>query len=401
LERVQLLTARVRALHNSKTGRIPPDVSPVLAQLLILAAAVALAWWVALAVIGVAVRFAAFFEPADQSPPVGPRVGGLGVVVGLVVAVTAAQLMAGELHSWAGLSPDAIPPLRFGGFLVLIVGAYAIGWMDDRRLMPRAGAVAILVVLAVGVAFMDMGVRQVGLPRLGAVEVPWLLGVGLGAVWLLVAMLAFNLFDSSDGLAGRQASWAALALLFCTVSAVWRFDLALVAAALFGVSAAFIGRNLPGSGPRVLLGNGGSFALGGALGGAILLLVTNDLRFLGERAAYDNIITAGLILALPIYEFLRTMMRRLSRGESVFESGEDTMIQRYRSAVGGDHAATMRFAETFLITFAVLGAVATRFDDPRDPSSERIVLSVLLTASACTIYRLKVRREERKASGED
>jgi UDP-N-acetylmuramyl pentapeptide phosphotransferase/UDP-N-acetylglucosamine-1-phosphate transferase len=367
-------------------------VSPILSQLLMLLALAAIAW-------GLAHVSVLLVQPGggESGGTKRHRTGGIGLVVALLATGLAIHFFSERLHSLAGLSSDAIPPLRLAGFGMLLIGGFVIGWLDDRGGIPRAVSVGQLAVLAVGAALMDLHLRQIALPRLGPLDPPRVVGVVLAAAWLLVVMLAVNFVDVLDGLTGRLTNWTALALLFCTINAPWRFELALLAAGLLGVSVALVRINSPLREPSIRLGNSGSFALGGALGGALLLLVADDLRYTGERTYHNNLLTAGLVLSLPIYDFGRTMIGRVFHGRPLFGSQSDGLVSRLHRAVGGNWAETMNVVEPFLITFAILGAAATRLDNPSNPSAERIVLAVLLAATACTIFRLKVRRAEHMA----
>ncbi len=244
----------------------------------------------------------------------------------------------------------------------------------------------------------DLSIRQVALPRLGPVDISLPAGVFFSGLWIWLGMVALNYLDGSGGIAARQGLWVALALLFCTVNTAWRFDVALLAAALLGAATGWQAEGTRRG--KVLLGNGGSYAMGAALAGAILLLVSNDLRYSGDRPYYNNILTAALVLMLPLYEFAKGMLRRAFGGLPLFGKGEEALYLRYRRALGGDHAATLTFLEPFLMTFAILAAVGTRLDNPAAPSSERIVLVLLLAATTCTFYRLKVERAERKHAEE-
>jgi UDP-N-acetylmuramyl pentapeptide phosphotransferase/UDP-N-acetylglucosamine-1-phosphate transferase len=369
-------------------------MSPLIIQMAILAGLAGLSWSLARLFSGTLPRGGS----THGAPLIESRMGGVAFVAALVLALLAVHLAGGFLHQVSSLTPDAIPPLRLAGYLWIILAAWVVGWLDDAGRIARPTAVLLLAVVALSGAGMDLALRQVALPRLGPVDIPVPLGVFLAGLWIWLGMVALNYLDGSDGVAARQGTWVALALLFCTANSAWRFDVALIAAALLGAVSGWQAVSNPRG--RILLGNGGSYAMGAALAGAVLLLVTNDLQYSGDRPYFNNILTAALVLMLPLYEFAKGMLRRAFGGLPLFGKGEEALYLRHRRALGGDHAATLAFVEPFLMTFAILAAVGTRLDNPSAPSSERIVLVVLLAATTCTFYRLKVERAERKYAEE-
>jgi UDP-N-acetylmuramyl pentapeptide phosphotransferase/UDP-N-acetylglucosamine-1-phosphate transferase len=229
-----------------------------------------------------------------------PRGGGLAVV--------AAILLGWLALIGLGLVPRASLPILFGAVLLA-----AVSWLDDvRGLPPAARLIAQLAAVAVALAFLTQTpagpVFQGWLPG-------WLDAVGTVLLWVWFINL-FNFMDGIDGLAGSEAAAIGLGLLlFATIGVGQDPGLAALGAAIAAAAAGFLVWNWAPA--RIFLGDVGSVPLGYLLG--FLLL---------EQAARGHWKVA---LILPLY-FLAdatiTLMRRLLRGERVWQAHREHFYQR-------------------------------------------------------------------------
>lgn len=218
-----------------------------------------------------------------------PTMGGVVMIFAVLVAY-----LAGHLKLWSADSGWGISWREFQipGLLVLVafVGMGAIGFLDDiskvskernlglRKRWKFAGQVAIAGVFAWGAV--NYGVStEISFTRGLGLDLNWLYGL-----WVLIMLVgAANAVNFTDGLDGLAAGSAGLVFGAFTVMAFWQFrhpefygivgtlELAILAAGLMAVCAAFLWWNTAPA--KIMMGDTGSQALGGAM--AAMALLTN------------------------------------------------------------------------------------------------------------------------------
>lgn len=224
-----------------------------------------------------------------------PLVGGLSIFFGL---------LAGWL--WLGMSGRFDDVVLATACVLLALGA-----LDDRfglrvsvRVAVQIGAI-LVVVFTTGVYVHSLGMLHGHVLRLGWLGIPFTIFAVIGLI------NAFNLMDGIDGLAGCLALVSATAILLLA-SRVPTFVTALVlllAVALYPYLIANLG--LLGRKSKVFLGDAGSVVLGYIIAWALI--------YLSQSAPRQ--ISPGLVLwcvALPVFDTLAVIYRRLQRGVSPF-----------------------------------------------------------------------------------
>ena len=227
-----------------------------------------------------------------------PRGAGIAVVAGIVLAWWTLTAL--------GLLPRPAAPILVGALILA-----AVSWADDVRGLPAAVRLAVQLV-AVGL------VLRTGLPAglvFQGLLSPALDGIATAVLWLWFINL-FNFMDGIDGLAGSEAAAIGVGLLlFAGVGVGENPGLAGLAAAIVAAAGGFLVWNWAPA--RIFLGDVGSVPLGYLLG--FLLL---------DQAARGH---WKLALILPLY-FLAdatiTLLRRLARGERVWEGHRSHFYQR-------------------------------------------------------------------------
>jgi UDP-N-acetylmuramyl pentapeptide phosphotransferase/UDP-N-acetylglucosamine-1-phosphate transferase len=197
-------------------------------------------------------------------------------------------------------------------------------WLDDWRGLPPA------VRLAAQLAAVVLGLVAVtpARPIFHGWLPPWLDIAAVAVLWVWFVNL-FNFMDGSDGLAGGEAAAIGAGLaLFAAVGAGADPALLGLAGAIAAAAIGFLVWNWAPA--RIFLGDVGSVPLG-YLVGYLLLLVANR--------GYWRI-----ALILPLY-FLAdatiTLLRRLARGERVWQAHREHFYQRAVQR-GLAHAAVAR-----------------------------------------------------------
>lgn len=256
-----------------------------------------------------------------------PRGGGL--------AVTGVLLAA-----WAAVAA-LVPAAPQGIALVLAAAAAlaAISWVDDLKGLgaaPRFAAQGVAV--ALGLAALPPGLVFQGL-------LPEWADAGLSLLAWLWFVNLFNFMDGIDGIAGTETACIGLGLAILAMLGgdAARFALA---AALIGAALGFLWWNRHPA--RIFLGDVGSVPLGFLLGWLLL-----------SEAAAGRWAPA---LILPLYylaDATITLLRRLLRGEKVWQAHRQHFYQR--AAQGAGHAAVVRavlLADLALVALAVASGAA-------------------------------------------
>lgn len=176
-----------------------------------------------------------------------PRGGGLGLIVGLLLAAPAALL---------GL-PGGIPSATVSGLVLATVMVAAIGWWDDHRslaVLPRL-SVHLLAALLAAIAVL-WSVSPAAFDGIPPGRWLWLPSAVLFAAW---SINLHNFMDGIDGLLGLQTVFVGAGI---AVLAQGRGDVALAAAGLATAAASlgFLLLNRPPA--RIFMGDVGSGALG-------------------------------------------------------------------------------------------------------------------------------------------
>ena len=277
-------------------------------------------------------------RPGGRKVHVGdvPVVGGLGMLLGLVLGM--------------GLLP--LPGSISGGLLAACTMLVTIGLVDDRfglspwTRLPVQFVAAIVVMFGTGAV-----VHTLGTP-FGPEEV-LLDGFGSYVFTILImvaAVNAFNMLDGMDGLAGALAmvTLGALALLAHDGGLTIALSISVV---FMGVVGAFLIANLPlpfNRDVRCFMGDSGSTLLGFCV--AWLCITVSQ-----APAPPAEPVTMLWIVALPLYEFSWTVIRRTIRGISPFKPDNGHLHHLVQQAGFGVRGAFVLFVvlSLSLTTFGI------------------------------------------------
>lgn len=265
-----------------------------------------------------------------------PRTGGVAVLVGIAVAGLFYVLTK-------GMGPAAIGVVAAGVTLAVV------SFIDDRRglsvrarLFGQAGS-ATLVVLS--------GLVAPG-PGLPGTAWEWSPALAASASLLYLVWMTnlYNFMDGMDGFAGGMAviGFGTLAVLGALAgnSAFVAVSLAIVAA-----SAGFLVFNFPPA--RIFMGDSGSATLG---------LLAGSLSLWGARDGLFPFWVALVVFSPFIVDATVTLVRRLLRGERVWQAHKTHYYQRLVQS-GWGHRKTVLYEYGLMLTCG-LAAVLTRFLGP-------------------------------------
>jgi UDP-GlcNAc:undecaprenyl-phosphate/decaprenyl-phosphate GlcNAc-1-phosphate transferase len=320
-----------------------------------------LAMVVTMAALPVLVRFANKWLFVDQpgerkvhTSPI-PRVGGLAMACGILVAA-AAMIQLQSQDRWF---------LVAAGVLILF------GALDDRfdldyriKLLGQVLAVGIVIMLG------DVQVRAITLDD--RIALPDWISAPLTALFLVGVTNAINLADGLDGLAGGTTflCLCAIALLSITGDPGTSTPLAL---AFAGAVLGFLRFNtFPAS---VFMGDAGSQLLGFATG-VLSIRATQSLSSPVSSAL------PVLLLALPILDTTSVMVQRISEGRSPF-SADKNHIHHKLLALGLDHHEAVMVIYVIQAALFVM-AYFLRYE------SDLLILGVVTAFFVVTIAVLQV-----------
>lgn len=282
-----------------------------------------------------------------------PRMGGIAVMLGLVVAFAARQALAAWL-GWGDIlvsSPKLT--INYVGVAASIAVMFAVGAVDDvRALTPLTKffwqIVAASVAAASGLVVGSVVSPSDTLVSLGNVAYP------VTVLYLVAFANIINLIDGIDGLASGLTAIAGTTLFAISIMA-GREDAAALAAALVGASLGFLRWNFNPA--RIFLGDCGSLLLGYCLGVVSLMGVT-------RVAGLTTLIVPIVIAGVPILDTFSAIVRRSRAGVSIGQADKGHIHHRLlRSGYSQRQAVLIMYAWTALLcagAFAItqVGTVA-------------------------------------------
>ena len=212
-----------------------------------------------------------------------PRVGGWGVLP----AVLSIIIIEAPLLRWIALG-------------ALVLGA--VSQIDDRRGLSAKTRFAVhLIVAGAAVAFSGNGIDW------------WLATAAvLALVWLINL---YNFMDGSNGLAGGMTVFGFATYAIAAIAV--QPQLSIAAVAIAGAGLGFLALNF--NPPRIFLGDVGSIPLG---------FLAGALGFWGWRHGTWPIWFPALAFAPFIADATVTLLRRLARGEKVWQAHRQHYYQR-------------------------------------------------------------------------
>lgn len=265
-----------------------------------------------------------------------PSLGGVGIFIGFMLAIGIA------------LPFVAIAEMKF--FIAGIVITFLLGVRDDISSLEARQKVSVQLLCAFMVVYFSE-VKLQGLYGIFGIEsLPFGLASIL-SIFLIVALTnSYNLIDGIDGLAG---SVALLVLTFFgwLFFQVGVFTLATLCFALSGALFAFLFFNwFPA---KIFMGDTGSMMLGFVISVLAVQIInkTQGAQILDIVRIESSVGLAVGALILPIYDTLRVMTIRISRGISPFFPDRNHLHHALLK-LGLNHAKAT--SSLLLVNFAIL-----------------------------------------------
>lgn len=231
-----------------------------------------------------------------------PRLGGLAIYFGFVVALCLALVLATVIG--IRINHLMILGVFLGSTLLLLVGI----WDDINNLRATTKLIwqiiAALIVVSFGVEISFISIPFNGLVAIGFFAIP------LTLLWVVGITNAINLIDGLDGLAAGVIIISSVALFFVALR-THQIGAAILMLAMIGATLGFLRYNFfPAS---IFLGDSGSMFLG-------FVLATSSIIGVLKTTLVVALIVPVLVLGVPIFDTLFAIGRRLSVGKHPFEA---------------------------------------------------------------------------------
>ena len=270
-----------------------------------------------------------------------PRMGGIGIALGLVAAV-AVQVAGTKLLGWPTVF---VPHMQLQGvdyklLTVAVVIVFLTGAIDDvRNLKPRQKLLGQVLAACVAAAS-GLVIGNVANPFTAElIPIGWL-AYPITVVYLVAFTTVINLIDGLDGLAAGITAISCVAMFYLSYEA-HQIDAAVLACILAGCCLGFLRYNFnPAS---IFMGDCGSNMLGFLLG-VIALLGVNRV------AAATTLIVPLVIAGVPIIDTFAAIVRR-RRGHTAISQADTGHIQHRLIKQGFDQkqAALMIYGWSILL----------------------------------------------------
>lgn len=279
--------------------------------------------------IKIARRFDIIDKPRDgrriHDRPI-PRFGGMGIFLGSMAAMIIP----------AGMS-EKIMTAMIGGVLM-----YLLGVLDDLKdLRPGlkfTGQIAIASLMfskGLKITFIGNYIASTS----ASMETKVFLGTGAAYIvtvlWIVGVTNAVNLMDGMDGLAAGSVAIMSLSLAYVAYIHGARLGTMPVCVAFAALAASCIGFLPYNISPaKTFMGDGGSLFLGYMIA---ILSVISPLK----RVTFIGTIIPIAALAVPIFDTLFAMIRRISRGDSVMKPDREHLHHHLLGAGFGQRRSVL------------------------------------------------------------
>ncbi|MFD4369604.1 glycosyltransferase family 4 protein [Rhodococcus sp. NPDC058521] len=331
-----------------------------------------------------ALKFGAVAVPRDRDVHVTPtpRLGGIGMYLGMLAALLFAQQLPALARGFE-FTQD-IPAALVAGLVIVLVGIVDDRWGLDAltKFVGQVTAAGILVVMGVSwfIIYVPLGDTTVILDQLQA----GLMTVGVA----VVTINAMNFVDGLDGLAAGLGLISSVAICAFSVGLLYdqggdvsAYPPALIAAALAGACLGFLPHNFQPA--RIFMGDSGSMLIGLMLAtistsasGRIPLTAYGTRDLLG---LLSPLLLVGAVMFIPILDLLLAVVRRTRAGVSPFSPDKMHLHHRLLQ-IGHSHRRVVLLIYLWVGVLA-FGAVGSALFDRR---------VVVLLAAAGLVFALVV-----------
>lgn len=197
---------------------------------------------------------------------------------------------------------------------------------------------------------------------LGLAEIPYWMAVPITFFTVIVVINAVNLIDGIDGLAGGIVTITSL-LFGAAFLFAGRLPMAMFSFCLAGALLGFLYYNF--SPASIFMGDTGSMLLGFLLSvQAIKFIELSNVPAFASVFGNSSAILPVAVLAFPLFDTIRVVIKRVRRSKSIFEPGQDHVHHELlRMGLSHRDASLLLYGKSLLLV-TVVGALALMKVDP-------------------------------------
>ena len=255
-----------------------------------------------------------------------PRFGGMGIFLGVMAAMIIPASMNTNIRT-----------AMLGGLLM-----YALGVLDDiRNLKPGTKFIGqtliatLMYLMGIRISFVSSYIFASS----AALQAKMLLSSGVSflitVLWIVGVTNAVNLMDGLDGLAAGSTAIMALSLAYVAYIHGLRLGMMPVCVAMIAVAAGCIGFLPYNFYPaKTFMGDGGALFLGYMIA---VLSVISPLK----RATMVGAIVPMLALAVPLFDTVFAMIRRIAKRESIMKADKGHLHHHLMAAGFGQRRSVL------------------------------------------------------------
>lgn len=259
-----------------------------------------------------------------------PRMGGLAIVLGTFL---------GLLFLY--------PNQDF--FFEFIIGAVIIvatGVLDDKYNIKPVFKLIGQLIPAIILLESGIIIDRINLPFFGVVDLTLQFSILLTLLWIIGVTNAINLIDGLDGLASGVSAIALISILILAL-ADDRIFVIYLCIVLIGSNLGFLYHNFYPA--KIYMGDTGSLFLG-------YCMAVISILGLFKKATLFSFIIPIIILAVPLFDTLFTVIRRVRNGEKIM-SPDKKHFHHQLLAAGFGHRNTVLIIYGISTLFGILAIV--------------------------------------------
>lgn len=230
-----------------------------------------------------------------------PRLGGLAIYISFLLG----YILYGDINV-------QMTSILIGSFLLIIVGIF-----DDVKSVPAkykflvqiaAAAAAAVVVLYGKLSFTELTVFGLSF------HFPMIVNNILAMFFIVAITNTINLIDGLDGLSSGISAiyFLTIAIIAIITNKIGGIDIVL-SLIMLGSTLGFLFHNFPPA--KIFMGDTGSLFLG---------FMISVIALLGYKVTtFTSLVVPVVVLAIPIFDTLFAILRRLLKGHSIAEADKD------------------------------------------------------------------------------
>lgn len=260
--------------------------------------------------IKIAKKIGAVDTPGDErriNTKAMPRLGGIAVITGFIVSMVY-LLITMSIEGTLNLFGEEQYGVKLLGFLCGIIILGITCFVDDSKGIPPLTKLAGQIIAAIVVVYSGIRIENLNLPFFNEIGLNYVASIVLTLGWIIGITNAINLIDGLDGLSSGIGLISCLSLLIIFSLNYSPIIAILLITALAGAILGFLPFNFNPA--KTFMGDTGSNFLGFSLA---------VISILGVAKTYTAIVIVAplIVLALPIFDTLWAIIRRIATGKSI------------------------------------------------------------------------------------